>query len=106
MDSPVLKRKGFDKEFKREAVLQVIEKGRRVSEVSSGLGVSENSLYAWIKAYREDPVNAFPGKGYLRPADDEMRQLRKQLANVTEERDILKKAVAIFSKVPNRNICS
>jgi transposase len=97
------KRKGLDKEFKREAVLQVVEKGRRVSEVASGLGVSENSLYKWLKQYREDPANAFPGKGYLTPEAEELRQLRKRLADVTEERDILKKAVAIFSKIPNRN---
>jgi len=100
----VFKRR-YGREFKEEAVLQVVEQGRTVLEVSKLLGVSDNSIYKWIKAYKEDPVTAFPGKGYLKPEAEEMRRLRKQLSDMTEERDILKKAVAIFSKVPNRNTC-
>lgn len=104
MEEP--KRKYFSKEFKLEAVLQVVEKSRSVTEVSRGLAISDNSLYRWIKEYEKDSANAFPGKGHLKPEDDELRRLRRQLADVTEERDILKKAVAIFSKIPNRNTCS
>lgn len=103
MEKP--KREHFSKEFKLEAVLQVVEQGRTVTEVSRGLAISDNSLYRWIKEYKEDPANSFPGKGYLKPEAEELRLLRKQLADVTEERDILKKAVAIFSKIPGRNIC-
>ena len=42
----------------------------------------------------------FIGKGRLRPADDELRRLKKELEDVKQERDILKKALAIFSKEP------
>jgi transposase len=55
-------------------------------------------IYRWIKQYREDPENAFPGKGKLKPEDEELRRLRRELADVKEERDILKKVVNIFSK--------
>jgi transposase len=48
----------------------------------------------------EDPQEAFPGHGKLKPADEELRQLRRKLADVEEERDILKKALAVFSKRP------
>jgi transposase len=92
------KRRSYDSEFKREAVKLVIEGGRVASEVAKGLGISENVIYRWIKQYREDPENAFPGKGKLKPEDEEIRRLRRELADVKEERDILKKVVNIFSK--------
>lgn len=92
------KRRSYDSEFKREAVKLVLEGGRVASEVAKGLGISDNVIYRWIKQYREDPENAFPGKGKLKPEDEELRRLRRELADVKEERDILKKVVNIFSK--------
>jgi transposase len=92
------KRRSYDSEFKREAVKLVLEGGRIASEVAKGLGINENVLYRWIKQYREDPENAFPGKGKLKPEDEEIRRLRRELIDVKEERDILKKVVSIFSK--------
>lgn len=88
----------YGKEFKRDAVKLVLEGGRRASEVAKGLGINENMLYKWIKQYREDPNNSFPGKGKLKPDEEEIRQLRRELMDVKEERDILKKVVSIFSK--------
>jgi transposase len=92
------KRRKYDPEFKRDAVKLVLEGGRVASEVAKGLGINENVLYRWIKQYREDPENAFPGKGKLKPEDEELRRLRRELVDVKEERDILKKVVSIFSK--------
>jgi transposase len=92
------KRRKYDSEFKREAVKLVLEGGRVASEVAKGLGINENVLYRWIRQYREDPENSFPGKGKLKPEDEELRLLRRELADVKEERDILKKVVSIFSK--------
>ena len=92
------KRRSYDSEFKREAVKLVVEGGRVASEVAKGLGINDNVIYRWIKQYREDPENAFPGKGKLKPEDEELRRLRRELADVKEERDILKKVVGIFSK--------
>jgi transposase len=95
-----VRRRKFDKEFKLEAVRLVVEEGRPVAEVARNLGIHENLLHVWKRRYKEDMLDAFPGKGRLRPADEELRQLKKELKDVKQERDILKKALAIFSKEP------
>ena len=92
-------RRSYGVEFKRDAVKLVINGGRSPREVAKGLGINENVLYRWIKQYREDPENAFPGNGNLKPEDEELRRLRRELEDVKEERDILKKAVGIFSRI-------
>ncbi len=86
--------KTFTEEFKIEAVKQITEQGYPVSEVSSRLGVSTNSLYAWVKRYTK------PQEQRVEEDDQsaEVRRLRAELKRVTEERDILKKAAAYFAK--------
>ena len=93
-------RRGYDKQFKEEAIRLILEEGRRVKDVTSNLGVNPAMLSRWKRTYENNGKEAFPGKGHLRPQDEEMRQLRLQLSDVTMERDILKKAVAIFSQRP------
>jgi transposase len=90
----------YDKEFVIQAVKQVVDEGRKVAEVSRSLGIHENLLHKWKKQYIEDPMNAFPGKGHLKAQNDEISRLRKELERSNRDRDILKKAVAIFSKMP------
>ena len=92
-------RRKYDEEFKRSAVKLVEEEGRQIPEVSKNLGISQDLLYRWRREYVGDPKNAFPGQGHLKPMEEELRKTQKQLKDVTMERDILKKAVAIFSKV-------
>ena len=58
-------------------------------------------LRRWRKALSEDPA-AFPGNGRLRPADEEVRVLEKKVARLEMEREILKKALAIFSEPQRR----
>jgi transposase len=94
------KRRKYDREFKVEAVKLVTGEGRAVAEVARNLGIHENLLYKWREKYSEDMAQAFPGKGRLKPAEEELRRTKRELANVTQERDILKKALAIFSKEP------
>jgi Transposase and inactivated derivatives len=91
-------RKRYDREFKLSAVKLVQDSGRSVSSIARELGVSENALFIWKKKYLEDSNNAFPGKGHIKPEEEENRRLKKELAHVTMERDILKKAVAFFAK--------
>jgi transposase len=91
-------RRRFSREFKEEAVRLVTESGRAVAEVARNLGVHENSLYKWCRQSKDDPAGCFPGKGHLKPAEEELARLRRELADVKEEREILKKALAIFSK--------
>ena len=89
-----------DKVFKRDAIRLVLEENRSVSETARDLGIHANTLHRWVKEYRDSGEDAFPGHGRLLPQDAELRQLRKKLEQVTEERDILKKAMAVFSRRP------
>ncbi len=92
------RRRKYDRQFKIEAVRLVTEDGRKVTEVARNLGIHANLIYLWKKQLAEDPKEAFPGLGNLKSSDAELRQLQRELADVKEERDILKKALAIFSK--------
>lgn len=80
----------FSDEFKRDAVAQITERGYPVAEVSKRLGVSQHSLYAWKRKFSK------PGPDSDQAA--EIHRLKKELARVTEERDILKKATAYFAR--------
>jgi len=90
----------YDKQFKEEAIRLATEEGRKVTEVARSLGIHENLLRTWKRKYNEDPAGSFPGKGQLKPQDEEFRKLQKENANLKEDREILKKALAIFSKHP------
>jgi len=90
----------FDRQFKEEAVRLVTEGGRSVTDVAHGLGIHENLLHTWKRKHKEDPAGSFPGKGYLKPQDEAFKRLQKENANLKEDREILKKALAIFSKHP------
>lgn len=91
-------RRTYSREFKIEAVRLITEKGYSIAEASRNLGVEYSVLRRWKKQFADDPQHAFPGKGRLRGPDDEIRQLKRELERVKEERDILKKAAAYFAK--------
>jgi transposase len=74
------------------------ESDRAISDIARDLGVRRELLYKWKRELEADPTNAFPGKGKLKPEQEQLRQLQQELKRVTEERDILKKALAFFSK--------
>lgn len=93
------KRRSYDKEFKLSAVKMITEGGMSLMQVSRDLGVNENSLHKWKKDYLSDQQNAFPGKGHLKPEQDELRKKDREIARLTMERDILKKALGYFAKV-------
>jgi transposase len=87
----------YDKEFKLNAVKLYLTSGRPYEEVSNELGIPVGTLVTWVKSHKKDGAEAFPGKGFVKPSDVEVMNLRKELAIVREERDILKKALGIFS---------
>jgi transposase len=93
-------RRKFDKEFKMETARLMAEGGRKPSDLARDLDIHENVLRKWRQQYLQDAKGAFPGKGHLNPIEDENRRLKKELNDIKEERDILKKALAIFSKHP------
>ena len=89
------KRKSFSSEFKREAVRLLDTSQKPPADLARELGVRRNQLYKWKEQLGKRGAQAFPGTG-KRP--DELARLRKELEQVKEERDILKKAAAYFAK--------
>lgn len=94
------RRRSFSREFKVEAVRLVTEGGLSLSQAARDLGIRESVLGRWKKQLAADPEEAFPGKGHLKSHDEELRRLRRKNEILRQERDILKKAVGIFSRVP------
>jgi transposase len=97
-----LVRRKHDSEFKRHAVLLSEDPGRSVGSVARDLGIHANLIYKWRQQLSTDGLRAFPGHGResLTPEQQHIRELEKALVDVTMERDILKKAVAVFSRAP------
>jgi len=92
------KRRVFSREFKLEAVRLVVERGVSVAQAAKDLGVQENVLGKWVRQFRADAEQSFPGRGKMRPDDAEIARLRRELAKTKAERDILKKAIASFAR--------
>ena len=90
----VQNRRKYDSDFKRNAVLLSEEPGRTVSEVAGNLGVNRELIYRWRRQMRERGELAFPGHGKIALTQDQ------KLKDTEMERDILKKAMAIFSSAP------
>jgi transposase len=99
------RRRKYTKEFKLEAI-QLAEQRGNAAEVARNLGIKANMLTRWIREYKADQKYAFPGLGRMKEPEEELRQMQKKLADVEEERDILKKALAIFSKENPRSSSS
>jgi len=91
------KKRPYTKEFKKEAVDYSLSSGKTVEEVARDLGISFHNLTRWRKEYRQEGELAFPGHGKenLTPQEEKVRKLQKELNDIRQERDILKKALAI-----------
>jgi len=70
---------------------------QNVEEVAKDLGIAVSNLHRWRREYRNASTQAFPGKGHQAEEDEEVRRLRQEVATLKQERDILKKALGIFS---------
>jgi transposase-like protein len=96
------KRRQFTREFKLEAVRMLTSGEKTVSELANDLGVRADVLRGWRKQAEGraglTKDDEFPGHGKLTSKDQEIRDLRRQLEEVTQERDFLKKAAAYFAK--------
>ena len=93
-----MEKRKFSREFKIEAVRLIIERGVSVPQASRDLDVHATGLRKWVKAFSADPKEAFPGKGQMKPEQLEIDRLRKEVAKLKAERDILKKAAAYFAR--------
>ncbi len=75
-------REQYDREFELEAMALVVDQGRSVADVAKSLGVCSSVLHAWKKKYVADGAAAIPGHGRLKPDDEEIRKLKRELAQV------------------------
>jgi transposase len=98
-------RKSYDKVFKLKAVELSLARNN-VKDVALDLGVSSQLLSVWRKKYKDNKDSAFPGNGNIQQtaSEKEMAELKRELKDVKMERDILKKAISIFSTSDRKNL--
>ena len=92
-----MKIRTYDKEFKLNAV-KMLKTKNSGAELCRDLGIPTTTFYTWVKEYGLEGENSFSGSGNIKDSNQELFQLKKELENAKMERDILKKALAIFSK--------
>jgi transposase len=70
------------------------------NEVARELGINPETLYRWVREFKTDPTQSFPGQGTLKERDKELEQLRRENARLKGELSFLKKVSAYFAKNP------
>lgn len=91
----MIKQKVYNSEFKESAVKLAIESKRPIAQVAKELGITKTSLYTWVDKYSSPKESVMRTDEHLY---DELKRLKKDLAKVTQERDLLKKAAAYFAR--------
>lgn len=93
------KRKSYSKEFKLDVIQQSYRRDN-IRQLSHDLGLTPELIYRWRREYKDDPELSFPGKGKekLTSEQEELAKLKRENEDLRTERDILKKAIGIFSK--------
>jgi len=91
-------RKSYTREYKLNAVRLTIGGDGSVTQVARDLGLNKNTLHNWRRQYRQDEQDVFPGKGKLKPADDELRQLRRENQTLRDEVKFLKRAAVWLAR--------
>ena len=90
--------KQYDPAYKLE-VCKAVESGHAsIAEMSRESGIPENTIYKWMKRYRENQMKPFVGSGQILPENEEMARLRRENKDLREENEILKLAAAYFAK--------
>src|SRR6184192_2345288 len=90
----------YPREFKVQAVELANSSGKSVSDIERDLGITPGLLSKWKSRLKTDGEQAFPGKGRLKEDDELIRRLQRENEVLRQERDVLKKALVIFSKGP------
>jgi transposase len=91
-----IKRRQYSSEFKREAVQLVTQGGLSIAQAARDLGLNDNLVSRWKKEAERNGQRAFPGQGH--PQDEELSRLRSEVEVLRQEREVLKKAISIFSQ--------
>ncbi len=90
--------KQYSSEFKLEAVKRYESSGKSIVSVAEELGVKPTTMQGWVNKYKKSPESPFPGSGNLSPEDEKLKKLERELRELREENEILKKAAAYFAK--------
>jgi transposase len=88
----------FTREFKMEAVQLVQTSKKPLAQIARDLGIADSTLHHWRKLLSEQGEQAFPGSGHQTPQEEEIRHLKRENEVLRQERDVLKKAIGIFSR--------
>jgi transposase len=88
----------YTRECKQEAVQLVRSSDKSQAHIARDLGIADSTLHHWCQQFAEQGEQAFPGSGHQTPQEEELRQLRRENDLLRQERDILKKAIGIFSR--------
>jgi transposase len=88
----------FTRAFKMEAVQLVQTSKKPLAQIARDLGIADSTLHHWRKLFSEQGGQAFPGSGHQTPQEEEIRQLKRENELLRQERDVLKKAIGIFSR--------
>src|SRR5215472_8459237 len=88
----------FTREFKVEAVQLAQSSQKPLTQIARDLGIADSTLHHWCQLFSEHGEQAFPGSGHQTAQEEELRRLKRELDLVRQERDILKKALGIFSR--------
>lgn len=91
-------RKRYSREFKLEAIRLLMEGDLGLHQTARELGINRTMLSGWRKHYLEDPEGAFQGSGRRKTKEDETTRLRREITELREERDILKKVLAYYGE--------
>lgn len=90
----------YSEEFRREAVRRSDEPGTAAADIARELGIHPGQIYNWRRQYKrlsDKQFNTVKGVDYSKNESEEVRKLRREVADLKEERDFLKKATAYFS---------
>lgn len=93
-----MRRRSYDREFKLSAVSLLKNGDNSQAQICRDLGIPESTFSGWIDEYEKEKENSFRGSGKARASQEEIRVSIKEFNDMKEERDILKKALAIFSQ--------
>lgn len=93
-------RRQFTAEFKREAVQLAKKPGNSVAQVAKDLEIHDSILRSWIRKFGSGKWEATPGKDLKAASTQELERVKRELARVKMERDVLKKALGYFAKEP------
>ncbi len=88
----------FTKEFKLEAVQLVKTSNKPLAQIARDLGIADRTLHHWRQLEASQGEQGFPGSGHQTAQEEEIRRLKREVEILRQERDILKKALGIFSR--------